>query len=90
MKSILKVGRKLGLFVCFGKFPCSWIRILYGPDPGQPKQCGSMRSRIHNTGNNCNMLHNSPYKYYVRNQVFVMGGNHTNMMPHQTDGRQSL
>ncbi len=38
-------GRKPGLLVTFGQFPCSWIRIpSRDPDPGQPNQCG-----IHNT-----------------------------------------
>ncbi len=56
MKIILKVGirfktylrkarKKTGLFVDFGQFPRSWIRIRIripnrDPDPGQPNQCG--------------------------------------------------
>ncbi len=41
-------GRKRGLFVNFGKFPCSWIQIRIpnmDPDPGEP-----IRTRVHNTG----------------------------------------
>jgi hypothetical protein len=41
--TVLK-GRKPGLFVNFGQFPCSWIRIRIpntDPDPGQPNECGS-------------------------------------------------
>jgi hypothetical protein len=37
-------GRKPGLFVNFGKFPYSWIRIRIPntvSDPGQPNQCRS-------------------------------------------------
>jgi hypothetical protein len=37
-KAILK-GWKSGLFVNFGQFPCSWIRICIpttDPDPGEP------------------------------------------------------
>jgi hypothetical protein len=39
-------GKKPGLFVNFGQFPCSWIRIRIritytDPDAGQPNQCGS-------------------------------------------------
>jgi hypothetical protein len=49
-------GRKPGLFVNFGQFPCSWIRIRIpntDPDPRQPNDCGSrwirIRIWIHNT-----------------------------------------
>ncbi len=38
-------GRKPGLFLNFGQFPCSWIRIRIpntDPDPGAVK---SMRNR---------------------------------------------
>jgi hypothetical protein len=45
-------GRKPGLFVNFGQFPCSWtwIRIPnIDPDPEQSKECGSMLIWIHNT-----------------------------------------
>jgi hypothetical protein len=43
-------GRKLGLFVNFGKFLCFWTRIRIpntDPDSGQLNECGSMRVRIH-------------------------------------------
>ncbi len=36
--------RKQGLFLNFGQFPCSWIRIRIPNrdlDPGQPNECGS-------------------------------------------------
>jgi hypothetical protein len=39
------------IFVNFGQFPCSWIRIRIpttDPYPGQPNECGSLRIRIHN------------------------------------------
>ncbi len=39
-KALLK-GRKPGLFVNFGQFTCSWIRIRIpntDPDPRQPKK----------------------------------------------------
>ena len=45
-------GRKLGLFVNFGKFPCYWIRIRIpntDPDSGQPNHRRSMRIQIHNS-----------------------------------------
>jgi hypothetical protein len=35
-------GRKSGLFVNFGEFPCSWIRIRIiktDPDPRHPNEC---------------------------------------------------
>jgi hypothetical protein len=41
MSQFLKAKKKKpGLFVNFGEFPCSWIRIripIMDPDPGQPK-----------------------------------------------------
>jgi hypothetical protein len=45
-------GRKPGLFVNFGLFPCSWIRIHIpntDPDLRQQNKCGSrlIRIRIH-------------------------------------------
>jgi hypothetical protein len=39
-------GKKPGLFVNFGQFPCSWIRIRISntdPDQGQPNECGPRR-----------------------------------------------
>jgi hypothetical protein len=48
-KSYLK-GWKSGLFVNFGQFPSSWIRIPGTvPDPGDSNQSGYMYIRIHNT-----------------------------------------
>jgi hypothetical protein len=52
-KAILK-GWKSGLFVYFGKFFDSWIRIRIpyrDPDSEEPKQCGFMRIRIRITEN---------------------------------------
>jgi hypothetical protein len=43
-KKNLVTGWKSGLFVNFGKFSCSWIRIQIlnmDPDPGETNQCGS-------------------------------------------------
>ncbi len=43
-------GWKPGLFVNFGQFSCSWIRIRIpytDPDPGQPNHCGSGTTILH-------------------------------------------
>ena len=50
-------GRKLGLFVIFDQFLCSWIRICIpssdlDPDPGQSNECESIQTQIHKTGLN--------------------------------------
>jgi hypothetical protein len=44
-KKVFWKGRKPGLFVNLGQFPCTWILIHIPntyPDPGQPNQYGSM------------------------------------------------
>jgi hypothetical protein len=50
------LGRKPGLFVNFGRFPCSWVRIRISnwdtdPDRREPNECRSrwIRIRIYNT-----------------------------------------
>jgi len=61
-KAFLK-GRKPGLFVNYGQFSWSWIRIrvripCMDPEPnsGQPNNWGSRRIGIHNTGSNPGLL----------------------------------
>ncbi len=45
-------GRKLVLFIYFGQFPCSGIRIripIMDPDTGQPNKCGSGSTTLEKT-----------------------------------------
>ncbi len=63
---------KIGLFVNFGQFPCSWIRIRIlntDPYPGQPNQCGSGSGResylgpigVARSANHLRWIRHTPY-----------------------------
>ncbi len=52
-KAFLK-GRKPGLFINFGQFPCSRIRIPnFDPDPGHPNEAGSGSTTLKKSNSGC-------------------------------------
>ncbi len=64
-KAFLK-GRKPGLFVSFGQFPCSFIRIRISntdPDPRQHNECGSGSTTL---------LINIQYRYFTITNAFSL------------------